>query len=155
MSFHWRKVPQEALDKVKDALRGELVLQIFDGTKPVQVATEASNAGLGAVLLQDGCWVHYVSRSLLPAEKNYSAMEKELLGVLPVVFAMERLHFHIAGREVEVITDHKPLVSLSNEESGKVSPRFVKFLDRLLLYVLSWTYIWARIAKCATRLSQR
>ena len=45
--------------------------------------------GLGAVLLQEGKPVIYVSRTLTPAEERYSNIERELLRV---VFAMERLH---------------------------------------------------------------
>lgn len=138
VAFHWEETQQNALDEVKKALCEGPVLKIFDGTKPVQLATDASNAGLGAVLLQDGKPVCYVSRSLTAAEQNYSTIEKELLAV---VFAVERLKFYTAGRPVEIVTDHKPLVGLGLKETDKVSPRFVKFLDRLLPYVLSWKFV--------------
>ena len=63
----------------------------------------------GDVLLQDGHPVVYTSRSLTPAEKQYSNIERELLAV---VFAMERLHHYVYGYTVMVETDHKPLVSI-------------------------------------------
>ena len=62
--------------------------------------------GLGAVLLQEGKPVIYVSGTLTPAEERYANIEKELLGV---VFAMERLHNYVFGEPVRVQTDHKPL----------------------------------------------
>ena len=55
--------------------------------------------GLGAVLLQGGKPVIYVSRTLTPAEERYSNIERELLGV---VFAMERLHSYVFGEPVRV-----------------------------------------------------
>ena len=62
--------------------------------------------GLGAVLLQEGKSVIYVSRTLTSAEERYSNIERELLGV---VFTMERLHNYVFDEPVRVQTDHKPL----------------------------------------------
>ena len=53
--------------------------------KPYYVVTDASDKGLGAALCQriDGKLVviEYASRSLTDAEKNYTATEKECLGM--------------------------------------------------------------------------
>ena len=54
----------------------------YDLNKEIYVASDASNLGLGAVLLhkeKDGQLkaIHHVSRTFLPAEINYSQIEKE------------------------------------------------------------------------------
>ena len=66
----------------------------FDRKAEHVIQADASMKGVGAVLLQEGKPVIYVSRTLTPAEERYSNIERELLRV---VFAMERLHNYVFG----------------------------------------------------------
>jgi hypothetical protein len=50
--------------------------------------------------------VKYISRALTDVEKRYSRTEKEALSI---VWACEKLHIYLYGKEFELITDHKPL----------------------------------------------
>ena len=64
----------------------------YDSTRQLVLACDAFQYGLGAVLshiMDDGQEhpVAYASRTLTPAEKNYSQLEKEALGV---VFAVKK-----------------------------------------------------------------
>ena len=54
----------------------------------------------------------FASRTLNAAEKNYSQLDKEGAAVM---FALKKFHKHLYGRSFEIITDHKPLVSLFAE----------------------------------------
>ena len=56
--------------------------------------------------------VGFASRTLNAAEKNYSQLDKEGAAVM---FALKKFHKHLYGRSFEIITDHKPLVSLFGE----------------------------------------
>lgn len=84
------------------------------------ILTDASMKGLGAVLLQEGKPVIYVSRTLTPAEERYYNIERGLLGV---VFAMERLHNDVFGEPVRVQKDHKPLEMIWKKSIATASPR--------------------------------
>ncbi|BDA51495.1 probable transposon Ty3-I Gag-Pol polyprotein at C-terminar half [Coccomyxa sp. Obi] len=53
------------------ALTHAPVLQIPNYSKPFEVVCDASDYGLGAVLIQDGLHVAFESRKMLPAERNY------------------------------------------------------------------------------------
>ena len=58
-----------------------------DFAKSFKIQTDASNLGLGAVLLQqnnNNLWqaITFLSRSLTKSEQNYSTIEKELLAVV-------------------------------------------------------------------------
>ena len=64
------------------------------------------------------CWQYwktdwaYAARTLSPAEKNYSQLEKEWLAF---VFGVKRLHLYLLGHRFSLVTDHKPLLALFNE----------------------------------------
>ena len=47
------------------------VICYYDESKPVTVQCDASQSGLGAVLLQDGLPDCYASRALTPTESQY------------------------------------------------------------------------------------
>ena len=78
------------------------------------MASDASNLSLGAVLLykeKDGQLKtqHYISRTSLPVEINYSQIEKDGLGL---IFAVKKFHKYIHGRDFTFQTDHRPLLSI-------------------------------------------
>ena len=51
----------------------------------------------------------HMSRSLLPAEKNYSQIKKEGLAI---IYAIKKFHRFIHGRSFILQTTHKPLLVL-------------------------------------------
>lgn len=89
VQFRWSPQCQEAFDTLKTYLISNPIVAFpdFDTTaEPFQLATDASDSGLGAVLsqIQDGKEkvVGYASRTLRKAEKNYSTIEKEALALV-------------------------------------------------------------------------
>ena len=79
-------------EKLKEALFASSVLVYPNYKKPFIVSTDTSSRAVGAVLLQlddEGRehLIQYASRSLNEAEKNYSAFERQALGV---VFALRK-----------------------------------------------------------------
>ena len=70
------------MDAVKKALTEAPVLRYYDVTKPVTIQCDASDTGLGVVLLQGGQPICYASRALTDTERRYAQIEKELLGML-------------------------------------------------------------------------
>ena len=62
--------------------------------------------------------VAYASSTLTPAEKNYSQLEKEALGV---VFAVQKFHKYLYGRHFIIESDHRPL-SFIFSNSKAISP---------------------------------
>ena len=107
--FTWTSDMQIELDSIKQSIATATQLVHYDPSKPAVIETDASIKGLGAVLLQDGRPVRFLSKSLTATEAGYSNIERELLAVL---FACVKLHVYTFGRKVDLNTDHNPLESI-------------------------------------------
>ena len=112
--WSWDHPQKGAFKQIKQSLTSTPILAHYCMGRESIIAADASNAGLGAVLLQrqpDGSRrpVSYISRSLTAAEKNYAVIEKEALAA---TWASERFSEYILGAPFTIETDHKPLVPL-------------------------------------------
>ena len=58
------------------------MLRYFDPSKAVTLQCDASESGLGAVILQEGQPIAFSSRALTSTEINYAQIEKELLSIV-------------------------------------------------------------------------
>jgi deoxyuridine 5'-triphosphate nucleotidohydrolase len=113
--WHWDEEQQEAFGHLKRAISSAPVLAYPDFTKEFTVETDASKTGIGAVLTQmDGKGrphpVCYASRSLNPAERNYSTTERECLAI---VWATRIFRPYLMGPfPFRILVDHAPLTAL-------------------------------------------
>ena len=119
-TWTWGHDQQQAFDRVKQVLTSDRVLAHYDPSLPLILACDASPYGVGAVLshrLPDGTEkpVAFISRSLGPAEKKYSQLDKEGLAI---IFGVRRLHQYLVGRRFTILSDHKPLQHLFKENTG-------------------------------------
>jgi len=92
VTFCWDTFQEQAFDKIKSILSAEPVLAYYDVKKSVTITCDASQLGLGAVLLQDGKPAVYASRVFTDPETCYAQIEKELL---TVVFSFNRFHQYV------------------------------------------------------------
>ena len=118
----WRWTPecQTAFDQIKKALTSDLFLTHYDPKLEIIVASDASSYGVGACILHkmsDGTKspIAHASRTLLPAEKHYSQIEKEALGI---IFAVTIFHRYLHGRFFTLQTDHKLLITIFGSRKG-------------------------------------
>ena len=133
VEFQWTSHQETAFTKIKEILTKDPVLRYFNVSKPVTVSCDASQSGLGSVLLQDNKPVAYASRSMTDAETRYAQIEKELLVVL---FGMERFHQYTYGREVTVECDHLPIESIVKKPLSNCPLR----LQRTLLHLQKYDF---------------
>ncbi|GKA82720.1 retrotransposon protein, putative, ty3-gypsy subclass [Tanacetum coccineum] len=83
--YEWGEKEEEAFQTLKNNLCDAPILSLPDGIEDFVVYCDASNQGLGCVLMQRGKVIAYASRQLKIHEKNYTTHDLELGAV---VFAL-------------------------------------------------------------------
>jgi hypothetical protein len=106
VEWHWDENQQKAFEEIKKLITCHHVLRYYDVAKEVTFQCDASQSGVGAVLLQEGQPVAFTSRALTSTERNYAQIEKELLAIL---HACDRFDQYVFGRDITIETDQKPL----------------------------------------------
>ena len=117
VTWCWLTTHEEAMNKIKDAVCRDPVLQYFD---PTNLQADASEKGLGAALMQEGHPIAYASRALTDTETRYAQIEKELLATL---FGLERFNTYTYGRPILVQSDHKPLEMIQKKHLQRAPKR--------------------------------
>ena len=142
---------QSALQSIKEVLTQHPVLSCFDPRKEVTFEVDASKSGLGAAIFQEGKPVAYASKSLSSTEQHYAQIEKELYAIL---FGCKRFHQYAYGRDVKVLTDHKPLEAIAKKPLASAPPRLQRMLLQLQNYRLRIQHIPGKDIPTADALSR-
>jgi len=133
--FTWATQHDKAFATIQQLVIQHPVLKFYNIEEDVTIQTDASDKGLGAVLLQNGQPVAFASRTLSKTEQRYATIEKECLAI---VFGCERFNQYLARREkILVQTDHKPLESIFKKSLLAAPCRLQRMLLRLQRYNLS------------------
>ena len=111
--WRWEMQQQNVFDELKCACSREPVLRTPDWNKPFIMETDASGYALGVVITQehkDGIHpIAFHSQSLLDAEKNYDAYNKEMCYVLSPLLLFP-LHPILIPPLIPRIRPHLPLL---------------------------------------------
>ena len=134
--FQWGLEQQQAFNTVIQKLSENPVLAYYNVDLPTQILVDASPVGIAALLTQkhkgESKVVAYASRSLTDTERRYCQLEREALAC---VWGLEHFHLHVYGKpEIEVLTDHKPLLGLFGNPNAKLSARLERWSLRLQPY---------------------
>ncbi|GFT99787.1 retrovirus-related Pol polyprotein from transposon 17.6 [Trichonephila clavipes] len=122
--FEWTSETQEAFDYIKETILNPPVLALPDPNAKLQITTDASSRGIGAVLEQrypnfEVKPLYYFSKKLNPSQSKYNATVLECFAIYT---ALNFFRPFLSGRKFKVFTDHKPLTGfLSNKNpSSKI-----------------------------------
>ncbi|KAD3642175.1 hypothetical protein E3N88_31399 [Mikania micrantha] len=125
--YVWGSQQEEAFQTLKHKLCNAPILTLPDGNDDFVVYCDASNQGLGCVLMQRGKVIAYASRQLKIHEKNYTTHDLELGAV---VFALKIWRHYLYGTKCVVFTDHKSLQHIFNQkELNMRQRRWVELLN--------------------------
>ena len=108
-AFTWSDGAGVSFEKLKVAMTAAPVLRLPDFDKPFCIETDASDTGIGAVLLQDNHPIAFFSRKLGPRRRVASTYHKELYAI---VEAVQKWRQYLLGREFIIRSDQKSLKEL-------------------------------------------
>jgi hypothetical protein len=112
MMFVWTTKHDTAFATLKKAMSSAPVLSIPDFSQPFAIETDASATGVGAVLLQNGHPLAFISKSLGPKNKGLSTYEKEYLAIL---VAVDQWRHYLQIGEFTIFTDQCSLIHLNEQ----------------------------------------
>ena len=138
--FVWSDEQQKAFESLKGKLETPPILVFPNFKNTFYLATDASNIGIGGVLMQkiDNKFrpLAYYSRKLKPNEAKLSVTDREALAVV-----QNLIHFKyiIMGHPIIIMTDHKPVLDLFNNPGH--SPRRARMFMNLQDFDPQFKYI--------------
>lgn len=127
VGLKWGPAGEKAFQELKLAMSTTPVLAMPNFKQKFEVHTDASEFGIGAVLVQDGRPLAYLSKALGPRKLGWSVYTKEMLAVLEAVRLWRP---YLLGRKFQIITDQQPLKHLL--EQRIITPKQQKFVAKLL-----------------------
>ncbi|RWS02060.1 pol polyprotein-like protein [Dinothrombium tinctorium] len=111
--FIFGEEQKKAFDQLKLVLCSAPILAYFNPDLETQLHTDGCSVGIGATLIQieneKEKVICYYSRVLNSSEKNYSAIEIELLAIIQ---GIKRFKHYLIGHKFSIVTDSNPLTFL-------------------------------------------
>jgi hypothetical protein len=99
----WNEEATNTFNQLKVLMTSAPVLALPDFTKAFVVEIDASFTGIGAILLQEGHPIAFISKSLGAKQQTLSVYEREMMAILYVVTKWKH---YLWGRHFHIRTDH-------------------------------------------------
>ncbi|GKE13159.1 putative reverse transcriptase domain-containing protein, partial [Tanacetum coccineum] len=126
-TFDWGEEQELVFQTLKDKLCNAPVLALPDGPKDFVEYCDASEIGLGCVLMQRSKVIAYASKQLKIYEKNYTTQDLELGAV---VFSLKIWRHYMYGTKSVIYTDHKSLQHIfSQKKLNKQQRRWIELFS--------------------------
>jgi hypothetical protein len=110
--FDWNERATKAFLALKSAMMTTPVLTLPNFSDTFTIETDACMDGIGAVLMQKGQQVAFLSKALGEKHKHLSIYEKEFLAL---IMAVDKWRQYIQHQEFLIKTDHKSLAYLNDQ----------------------------------------
>ena len=134
-AFGWNEHAQAAFEKLKEAMTTAPVLALPDFSKPFIIETDAADGGIGAVLMQGGHLLAYISKALSLKHQAMSVYEK---GLLAIIFAVSKWSQYLVEGRFTIRTDHQSLKYLLEQRFSNSLQQ--KWLSKLMGYDFDIVY---------------
>ncbi|GJY34890.1 reverse transcriptase domain-containing protein [Tanacetum coccineum] len=118
--YVWGVEQEESFNTLNNNLCDAPILMLPDGVEDFVVYYDASNQGLGCVLMQRDKVIAYASRQLKTHKKNYTTHDLELGAV---VFALKTWRHYLYGTKSVIYADHKSFQHIFDQKELKIRQR--------------------------------
>lgn len=125
--FSWTDEATKSFEQLKQCMSTAPVLALPDYNIPFTIETDASAMGIGAVLMQKGRPLAFLSKGLAGKHQHFSTYEKELLAI---VLATKKWYTYLQGNHFIIKTDHQSLKYLLEQKLSTLLQQ--KWLAKLM-----------------------
>lgn len=157
VKFKWSRASETNFNRIKQAFSEANKLFLIRPNLEYGLETDASCVGLGARLYQfeadspqEQSTLAYASRSLKPAEINYTTTEQEGLAL---AWALNKFRIILTGRTVHVSTDHRSLTFLGSCANN--SRRITRWMELFTHFHLKLKHVLGINNTIADQLSRK
>jgi hypothetical protein len=128
VQFIWTPAADQAFQLLKQMLAQAPVLAVPDFKQQFVLETDASNTGIGDVLMQNSHPIAYLSKHLCPRNQALSVYEKECLAIL---MAIDKWRPYLLHQKFLIRTYHKSLLHLTEQRvTSKMQHKaLIKLMD--------------------------
>ena len=122
--FNWSDECNSAFEQLRAGISSTSLLKPPIPGQTFIVRCDASEVGMGAVLLQDDPndnnerIIEYASKAFSDTQKKYSTIEKEATSIM---WSIQQWHHFLIGKKFVLETDHKPLVWLQSKKILRIN----------------------------------
>ena len=134
-SIKWSEEAESAFVALQEAMTAAPVLTLPNFSQTFVIETDASSKGIGAVLMQQGHPIAFISKALSEKHQKLSTYDKEMFAVF---FVVKKWHHFLMGRHFIIRTDHKPLKYLLGQKVSTPSQHV--WLSQLMSYDFEIVY---------------
>lgn len=134
--WRWTRQQHDAFLRLRRAACDTITTTPHDETRSAKITTDASLFGISCIITQRGRITAAWSRSLTPAERNYTTNERELLAVVEGLRKFTYL-LEIAP-SLLVVTDNQ--INASALTPNQSNRRINRWIETLQAYPLIWKW---------------
>nr|KYP65667.1 Retrovirus-related Pol polyprotein from transposon 17.6 [Cajanus cajan] len=124
--FIWGEAQEKAFNDLKEKLTHAPIIALPNFAQTFELECDASDFGIGVVLLQGGHPIAYFSEKLHGVTLNYPTYDK---GLYALIRALQVWEHYLVTRKFIIHTDHESLKYI--REQGKLNKRHVKWVEYL------------------------
>lgn len=133
--FRWTDTQATAFQQLKDKMTTAPVLALPDFSLPFVLEADASGYGIGAVLMQKGQPIAFLSKALGPKAAGWSTYDKEALAIIE---AIKKWKHYFASSSIIIRTDQQSLKHIQDQKVTEGVQH--KLLIKLLGYKFTVEY---------------
>ncbi|GKA11101.1 ty3-gypsy retrotransposon protein, partial [Tanacetum coccineum] len=147
--FKWGEEESKAFQILKERLSNAPLLSLPNFEQVFVIEADASEDGIGAVLMQENRPISYFSRKLGPRMRVAATYQKELFAIVEAVYKWRQ---YLLGRRFTIRTDHKSIKELMQQVIQ--TPLQQKYVRKLMGFDFSIEYKPGATNKAADALSR-
>ncbi|KRH92710.1 putative transposable element, partial [Pseudoloma neurophilia] len=116
-TFTWNETDTQTVTNIIEEIKTKTLMSYPEPSSPYQLYTDASDAALGSVLMQNDAIIGFFSYKLSGSELNYTVCEKECLAIIKSMLFFRTI---IYGSKITVFTDSRNITFMKDMNSNRI-----------------------------------